>query len=251
MFGHFQMILKSLLGIKITRISSENEARLADLSQNIKSTIERSQPYTMTTSERLAAVCMSLEYVVANEIPGAFVECGVWRGGSSMAAALTCLQLGRRDMDLFLFDTFEGMSSPGEEDIHSSTGQLAAQLLASRDKKAEIWAYAPMSDVRENLRSTDYPESHLHLIKGKVEDTIPENAPDQISVLRLDTDWYESTRHELIHLFPKLSKNGILIIDDYGAWAGARKAVDEYFSEQKLKPFLARIDNTGRIYVKV
>lgn len=166
-----------------------------------------------------------------------------------MAAALTCLQLGRGDMDLFLFDTFEGMSKPGEEDVQASTGELAAKLLATNDRKAEVWAYAPFEDVRQNLQSTGYQPSHLHFVKGKVEDTIPGNAPDQISILRLDTDWYESTKHELVHLFPRLSKNGILIIDDYGAWAGARKAVDEYFANRGLKPFLARIDNTGRIYV--
>jgi O-methyltransferase len=215
----------------------------------MQSSIERARPYTMTTPERLAAVCMAVEHVVTNKIPGAFVECGVWRGGSSMAAALTYLQLGRKDTDLFLFDTFEGMSQPGEDDIQSITGEFATQLLAKNDRSAEIWAYAPIADVRQNLEGTGYPASHLHFVKGKVEDTIPRNAPDQISILRLDTDWYESTRHELIHLFPRLAKNGILIIDDYGAWAGARKAVDEYFAAHDVKPFLARIDNTGRIYV--
>ncbi len=166
-----------------------------------------------------------------------------------MAAALTYLQLGRKDTDLFLFDTFEGMSQPGDDDIQSMTGELATELLAENDRSSEIWAYAPIADVRRNLQSMGYPANHLHFVKGKVEDTIPDNAPDHISILRLDTDWYESTRHEMIHLFPRLARNGILIIDDYGAWAGARKAVDEYFTARDMKPFLARIDNTGRIYV--
>lgn len=78
---------------------------------------------------------------------------------------------------------------------------------------------------------------------------MPENAPEQIALLRLDTDWYESTKHELIHLTPRLVGDGILIIDDYGYWLGARKAVDEYLEENALPIFLNRIDNTGRIAV--
>jgi hypothetical protein len=243
-------VVGKFFGLKITRISSDREASVVDLSPEMRSTIESARPYTMTSSERLAALCMAVEYVVANNIPGSFVECGVWRGGSSMAAAWTFKRLSREDVDFFLFDTFEGMSCPSENDVSYATGQTALQLLASSDKESEVWAYAPITNVRRNLELTGYPADRLHFIKGKVEETIPDNAPAQIAILRLDTDWYESTKHELIHLFPLLSRKGILIIDDYGHWAGARKAVDEYFSAQGLKPFLGRIDNTGRIYVK-
>jgi len=89
----------------------------------------------------------------------------------------------------------------------------------------------------------------MHFIKGRVEETIPNAAPEQIALLRLDTDWYESTRHELIHLFPRLTHGGVLIIDDYGYWQGARKAVDEYIEENKLSILLARIDSTARMAV--
>ena len=123
--------------------------------------------------------------------------------------------------------------------------------MAGADQTSEIKAYAPIMDVRSNMESTGYPLSLLHFVQGKVEETVPSSAPDQISILRLDTDWYESTKHELLHLFPRLSRNGILIIDDYGDWVGARKAVDEYFAAHGLKPFLARIDTTGRVYVKL
>ncbi len=100
------------------------------------------------------------------------------------------------------------------------------------------------------MLSTGYPKEKIHLIKGKVEDTIPENIPKEIALLRLDTDWYESTKHELIHLFPLLKPNGILIIDDYGHWEGARKAVDEYISDNNIHILLNRIDYSGRISVK-
>jgi hypothetical protein len=105
-----------------------------------------------------------------------------------------------------------------------------------------------MEDVRANLLSTGYPAEKIHLIKGKVEDTIPGTLPRGLSILRLDTDWYESTRHELIHLYPLLHPKGVLIIDDYGDWQGAKKAVDEYFKESEI--FLHRIDRTGRIAIK-
>jgi hypothetical protein len=118
-------------------------------------------------------------------------------------------------------------------------------------QQTEKWCYASIEDVRQNILSTGYPEEKIYLVKGKVEHTIPKILPEKLSLLRLDTDWYESTKHELIHLCPQLSPEGILIIDDYGHWQGARKAVDEYFAEQNRKIYLHRIDYTGRIAVGV
>ena len=250
MLGYVRTVVEKLFGLRITRISTEDKKRLADVSPEIWNTIERARPFTMTSPERLATLCMAVEYVAGNEVAGSFVECGVWRGGSSMAAAWTFARLGHL-VDMFLFDTFEGMSEPSKEDVSGHTGQSAAQLLAGADQTSEIKAYAPIMDVRSNMESTGYPLSLLHFVQGKVEETVPSSAPDQISILRLDTDWYESTKHDLLHLFPRLSRNGILIIDDYGDWVGARKAVDEYFAAHGLKPFLARIDTTGRVYVKL
>ena len=250
MLGKTIKAVEKLFDLKITRASLANKARFADLSSEMRAAIDAAQRYTMTSPERLAVLCMAVEHVVRNDIPGAFVECGVWRGGSSMAAALTYRRLKREDVDLYLFDTFEGMSTPGEEDIQSSTGVAAKQLLAVKDRQAEVWAYAPLEGVRRTMQGTGYPSDRLHFVQGKVEETIPDCAPEKISILRLDTDWYESTKHELVHLFPRLSMGGILIIDDYGDWQGARKATDEYFAENGMSPFLSRIDSTGRVYEK-
>jgi hypothetical protein len=151
---------------------------------------------------------------------------------------------------LYLFDTFEGMSHPTEHDVRAETGERAAELLAHSNKGDQIWACSSLREVQENLARTEFPANRVHFVRGRVEDTIPHQAPEQISILRLDTDWYESTRHELIHLFPRLSAHGVLIIDDYGSWAGARKAVDEYFATSEFRPLLARIDDTGRICTK-
>src|SRR5262249_33819776 len=150
-------------------------------------------------------------------------ECGVWRGGSMMAVARTLLEANAPNRDLYLFDTYEGMSAPTDADRDLS-GQAARKLLedSSRDE-AEVWCYADMADVQRNVGLTGYPNELLHFVEGKVEDTIPEEAPAEIGLLRLDTDWYESTKHELEHLYPRLRNGGVLIIDDYGHWQGARK----------------------------
>jgi hypothetical protein len=105
--------------------------------------------------------------------------------------------------------------------------------------------------VQRAVRSTGYDPGKIHLIKGKVEDTVPGAAPTKIALLRLDTDWYESTRHELEHLFPRLSPGGVIIIDDYGHWQGARRATDEFLAQHNIPLLLNRIDYTARIGVKV
>jgi O-methyltransferase len=167
-----------------------------------------------------------------------------------MAVARTLLNKGAV-RTLHLFDTFEGMPPPTDVD-KNIRGEQAAQALANEDKNTSFtWAYSPLDAVEANLRQTDYDQSRLKFVKGKVEDTIPAHAPEQIALLRLDTDWYESTYHELVHLYPRLSVGGVLIIDDYGHWEGARRAVDQYFAEKKLKFLLNRIDYTGRIGVKL
>jgi hypothetical protein len=169
-----------------------------------------------------------------------------------MAALHALLNRNETTRDVYLFDTFEGMSEPGEKDVMFD-GQKASDILAASERKEGVvsyWCVAGLEDVRRNVVSTGYPKEKLHLIKGKVEDTIPKHAPEQIALLRLDTDWYESTAHELKHLYPRVASNGVVIIDDYGHWHGARQAVDEYFARQPFKPLLNRQDYTGRLLVK-
>ncbi len=206
-------------------------------------------PYTMTTPARIYALVRAVEYVSARAIPGALVECGVWRGGSMMAVALTLLRLGITDRDLYLFDTFSGMTAPTDEDVERS-GTRAADLLAEESRDSDVWAIASIDEVREAVFSVGYPQERIHFVQGPVEETLPANAPDGIALLRLDTDWYSSTKHELVHLFPRLAAGGVLILDDYGYWQGARRAADEYMSENEVPLLLNRIDNTARMAVK-
>ncbi|ELS33340.1 MULTISPECIES: TylF/MycF/NovP-related O-methyltransferase [Pseudanabaena] len=224
-------------------------ASVPDLSEAQQRIILAAKPFTMTSVERMATLINAVTYLSQNGIAGDIAECGVWRGGSMMTVALTLMALGDLSRSLYLFDTFEGMSSPTDDD--RSLDGVSADLQLDRDPQGSgIWCYASLDEVRANILSTGYPEQKIHLLKGKVEDTIPRNMPSQLSLLRLDTDWYESTKHELIHLYPILTEKGILIIDDYGHWQGAKKAVDDYFAELDSNIYLHRIDYTGRILVK-
>ena len=224
------------------------DAASFDMSKEEKAIIDRARPFTMTDVARMAALMNAVTYLAKNKIPGDIAECGVWRGGSMMVAALTLLAHGDRSRSLYLYDTFEGMSAPTELDKNTE-GVSAQQQLDETERGEGVWCHAGLDDVRANILSTGYPADKIHFVKGKVEDTLPGTMPVHLSLLRLDTDWYESTKQEMIHLFPKLHERGVLILDDYGHWQGARKAVDEYFLEQKLSVYLHRIDYSGRILV--
>jgi len=223
--------------------------RLNDLTNREMQIIESVRPYTLTNEERIAALIKAVGYIVGHKIPGDVAECGVWRGGSVMAIALALISYGDSNRHLYLYDTFEGMSEPTEHD-KMFDGQPAQSRLAPNLETARR-ARAPMEEVRTNVLSTDYPKERVHFVKGKVEETLPSIRPHRLALLRLDTDWYESTKHELTHLFPLLELHGILIIDDYGHWKGARKAVDEYLSEHKLILYLHRVDYTCRVAVRI
>lgn len=215
-------------------------------------TIRQVQPYTMTSPERILALCNAVEYVVRSGIEGSFVECGVWRGGSMAAAARTLIRLGDAKRDLWLYDTFEGMSEPTSQDV-DCWGEDADKLLSEQDREdaKSVWCVSGLQEVKNVMADTGYSGNRISYVEGKVEDTLPKNKPDKIALLRLDTDWYESTRCELEHLFPRLQPGGVLIIDDYGHWQGCRKAVDEYLSKNSISIFLNRIDYTGRLGIKM
>lgn len=224
--------------------------RLPDATDVELDVIASVQSDTMTSPERILALCRAVDHLAKHDIEGDIVECGVWRGGSMAATAKTLIKHQRMTPQLWLYDTFEGMSEPDSRDV-DFMGQEASELLAKqqRDDETSIWCYSPMEYVRQTMLATDYPESKIQLVPGKVEDTLPVTLPEKISLLRLDTDWYESTRCEMEYLFPRVVDGGILIVDDYGHWEGCRRAVDEYLEQNNVRLFLHRIDYTGRLAV--
>lgn len=246
-------MLKAWAREVLDRFGYEIKRKTADLSADERAMVERTRAFTATGPGRVVGLMDAVKYLVNNRIEGSIVECGVWRGGSVMAAAWTLLALGDTSRDLYLFDTFEGMSPPSEHD-RLMDGTPAGQILQDLERseaEGNYWCFAGLDLVKKNVLSTGYPAERVHFIKGKVEDTLPASAPDRIALLRLDTDWYESTRHELLHLYPRLVEGGVLIVDDYGAWQGARRAVDEFFRERDFAPLFGRLDYTGRLAVKL
>src|SRR5271155_4186054 len=221
---------------------------IQDLTDTEKLIVSKALPFTMTSVERLVSLVNSVNYLTKNDIPGDIAECGVWRGGSMMAAALALIAAGDTNRTLYLYDTFEGMPDPSKNDTDFA-GKPAISLLQSYRKGTGIWCFATLEEVQKNMYSTGYPPDKIKFIKGKVEDTLAAVRPEKLSLLRLDTDWYESTKLELEILYPILHKDGILILDDYGYWQGARQAVDEYFDKRNIRVFLHRVDNSGRIVV--
>jgi hypothetical protein len=218
--------------------------------------IQRCLELSMTGVPRLQALIDAVRYVVERDIPGDFAECGVWRGGSVLAMVLTLRDLGRTDRHVWLYDTFEGMTKPSADDVSPYDPPALETWQHAEGSGERAWAdlFDPAevgeAAVRERVLSTGYPSECVHIVKGPVEVTIPAQAPDRLALLRLDTDWYESTRHELMHLYPRLVANGVLIIDDFGHWEGSRRAVEEYFAAHPPAPLLQRTDYAGRMAVK-
>lgn len=233
------------------RDAQKRAQMVARFDEDLYATVERVAPQTMTSPSKIGALIEATRYVTRARVPGAIVECGVWRGGSMEAVALTLLALGDSDRELHLFDTFEGMPPPTTHDTRTTaSGPVSAeQLLAESDKDSRMWAVAGLDDVKQVMAGTGYPAGKVHFHVGLVEDTTPAQAPETIAILRLDTDWYASTKHELEHLYHRLSPGGVLVLDDYGDWDGARKATVEWLEETGAPIFLAPM-GSGRIAVK-
>jgi len=205
----------------------------SDEEREIISSIEN---YTMTNRKRIFTLINIFKEINLNNITGDFVECGVWRGGN-----IILLQkfndLFQTNKMIYGYDTFEGMTEAGEFDIdlRSVKSQELLKTTKKINDKKNIWAYCDVETVNLNI-SKNFKEHNIKLIKGDVGKTLlnNQNLPDKISILRLDTDFYDSTKVELEILYPKLSKGGYLIIDDYGHFNGCKKAVDEYFKNSKM-----------------
>ncbi len=221
---NYNSSLINILRTPDNRGKNKNKLFRLDMEKEFWPISEKCKNYTMTKTKRQYSLYQAIKYIVKNEIPGDIVECGVWRGGSMMLCAYTLLKLNDISRKIYLYDIY-----------------------------GKPWDQASLRKVKKNLFSTGYPRNKLIFVKGKVEDTIPEIMPEEISILRLDIniDSYESTYHELVYLFPILAKHGILIFDDYGINKKQQMATNEYFNEKNIKLFLSRIDYGMRLAIKL
>ncbi|MEP7242295.1 MAG: TylF/MycF/NovP-related O-methyltransferase [Gammaproteobacteria bacterium] len=244
--------LLSVVGFRLIRQTDTQRRFPVEISDADKAIFEYVRNGKMSTSsdERLYATIMACRHVVEKKIAGDFVECGVWRGGNSIIAASVFKTLAAA-RSLWLFDTFAGMTEPTQFDVNFRGEVADIKFGQTQQNDHNDWCFAPIEEVRANFSNAGLLGESVRFVKGDVARTLSgsEPLPERISVLRLDTDWYESTKVELEVLYPRLTPGGILIIDDYGHWGGARKAVDEYFANG-ARPFLQYIDHTARIGVK-
>lgn len=239
----------------VNLLSAHQVRQLYSIDSNIEDDFieifKKCKNYTMTNWARMYSLYKSVEYIVKNDIFGDIVECGVWRGGSALVVAETLVLLEDYKRDIYLFDTYKGMTEPTLGVDVDNYGEEAHLLWKQRSAGGHNdWCYASVEDVKKNMSLSGYPSDKLHFVIGDVLETVPDSGIHSIAILRLDTDWYESTKIELEVLYPKLSKSGVLILDDYGDWLGAKKAVDEYFIGEKTFPLLQRIDHGARIHIK-
>jgi O-methyltransferase len=208
---------------------------------------------SMATFAGLFSTVAAAKYVAENQIDGDFVECGVWRGGNSIIAA----EIFRRyqlDKKVFLFDTFKGMTEPTQDDRSLVDNEPALkEYIRQQEETHNSWCFAPLGEVQSNFRKRNLLDANVVFVEGPVEDTLRQSGvpPKRISFLRLDTDWYESTKVELEILYPLVPQGGVVVIDDYGCWSGSKKATDEYFSDGKARPFFHVTDETRRIGIKL
>jgi hypothetical protein len=240
-------------GYELAR-TRDNPAYPSDFTKQDVGIIESVRRYTMAkTVDKIFPILNAVRYVNEHQVPGSVVECGVWRGGMMMAAARLLLELGDTSRELYLYDTFEGMAEPTDKDTDvKGKKALARYREAPRTTGGGVdWCYASLEEVTSNLESTGYPMEKVHLVKGLVEDTLPAGVPAQISILRLDTDWYASSKCEMLHLFPRLQPGGVIILDDYGFWQGCRQATDEYLKANQVQLHLVRVDEACRVGIKL
>lgn len=237
-------------GYKVSKLDSFNlNLDLTSEEKDILDYVFKNQ-LTMTSRDNLASTILAARFIVKNNIEGDFVECGVWRGGHSIAAALT-FSLYDANRKVYCFDTFAGMTEPSFLDkTFKSNSPALLKFKELNNPNHNSWCYSPLDQVRSNfLKAGIHPDKFI-LIEGDVVKTLPRFKSNKIAFLRLDTDWYESTKSELMHLWPLLTKFGILTIDDYGHWEGSKKAVDEFF-EFIPRILFTPIDYSARTAIKL
>ena len=226
----------------LNRSDLEKDKEFQDLYSKVGK--EKSK-YTLTSMERCYSLYKAIQYITKGDILGDIVECGVWRGGSAMLAALTLIKSQQTHRKIYLYDTYEGMPEPTDKDI--DIHGVPYRLLWKKEKE---FLSVSLDEVKKNIFSTGYPKENIIFVKGMVQDTIPNTVPKQIALLRLDTDLYESTYHELFHLYPKTTSQGVIIIDDYGHFQGSQEATEKYLSQNPQKVLLHRIDYSCRVWIK-
>jgi hypothetical protein len=251
-------ILNYLRAKKAREYLKEANAYPADLEKII-----RDYKYSIKKDHRGIRQVLNLEsavrFIEDNKIEGCFVETGTFTGGASAYALLALQRISKNThRDYWGFDSFEGMPVPSAEDGDESFVWLYGRKMSEIDKIAvgQLIGHemnkADFKECYDYLCGTGYPKEKINLIKGWFQKTIPEKKTEigPIAVLRLDGDFYDSTLVVLNELFPQVSQNGVIIIDDYGSFSGCKKAVDSFLKENNIRCKPIYIENGIRMLIK-
>ena len=232
-------------------VSLQSNRPHSNMGTNFLASYDQVKSLSMVNYAGLYMTYQAAKNVALNHIPGDIVECGVWRGGASYLVAETLRTYGVSDKNIYMFDTFSGMSKPTKLDVKSTGLDARSKYKTTFDGELNItdWCFSSLDEVKNNMKKSNYNYDQFIFVPGKVEETIPKTLPEEIALLRLDTDWYESTHHELVHLYPKVVPGGLIIVDDYTAWKGARKATDDYLSSLSKKPVLFQDSQYGGLLI--
>ena len=245
-----KILIKALDNFNLVIINKNQ--RIIELSNQDEKLINLVANFSMTPKIRIYNLLQALRYVKQKSIKGDFVECGVWKGGNLILFKnFIDKELKDFNRSIFAYDTFEGMSEPDENDFDLNTNMSAKNLLDNdKNKSSNTWGICSLDEVKNNLSKNISNFDNIKFIKGKVEETLEnlDNLPEKISILRLDTDWYKSTKKELEVLYKRVSSGGVIIIDDYGHWGGSKKAVDEFFEGKFV--WMHYVDYACRLIIK-
>lgn len=246
--------LKNLINKTLNQLGYSiinNNQKIVELSEKDKNLINLISNYSMTPKIRIYNLLQALRYLKNKKILGDYVECGVWKGGNILLLKKFLETEDMYQRNIYAYDTFEGMTSPDENDFEISNNNFATKLLEKdKNKKTNVWGICSLEEVKKNISINVKNLENIKFIKGPVENTLNENKniPEKISLLRLDTDWYQSTKKELEVLYEKVESGGVIIIDDYGHWGGSKKAVDEFFSNKFV--WMHYVDYACRLIIK-
>lgn len=254
--------LMNLLGYEIIR--KDGKARLLsyDLGKEAYEAIQRVRPNTMLSDERLITLYQQTVFCEEHNIKGCFVECGVWKGGAVGLMALANLKHGTLRRNIHLFDSFQEICEPdkavdGERAVQEvkqwSNGSCNGNLTPLNGFYDSFGGPGTLQGNKDFLEKIiGYDPDFLHYHKGWFQDTLPIDYSNigEIAILRLDADWYASTKICLEYLYEKVVTGGFVIVDDYAAYDGCRKAVDEFMLQNNIVAYLNHIDEVGRYWIK-
>ncbi len=250
-------------GYEIKKKGKKGRSEKYDLEEEAEDLIRVIRPYTMVAHKALLILYQQVVYCERQNLKGCYIECGVWKGGAIGLMALANLKFGFQRRHIHLFDSFQEICEPDETVDGKRAIKEVYEWAKEPGKAGKLRPLKGIYDHRggpgtlqENKALLEniigYKKDYLHYHKGWFQETLPKVAEsiDQIAMLRIDADWYASTKICLDYLYNKVVKGGFVIIDDYGAYEGCKKAVDEFMQANKVSAFLCHVNNDVRYLIK-